>query len=146
MYLCLCLCVCVCLCACIYVCICVCVCLRGAVCPSVRGVVGVCHGFGDHTQDTLVDLGARLASDGFAVLLMDVEGHGLSDGLHGCVHDLQTAAADLAEFFSREMGTDAYRGKPFFLYGVSMVCTSTGIPYMYVCLSVYLSVCMCVGL
>lgn len=88
---------------------------------SVRAVVGICHGFGDHCNEALVDLAVKLVSEGCAVLMMDVEGHGLSDGLHGCVHDLQLVAIDLADYFSDQLSSNAnLRGKPFFIYGVSM--------------------------
>lgn len=88
---------------------------------AVRAVVGMCHGFGDHSNGSMVDVAVKLVGEGYAVLLMDVEGHGLSDGLHCCLHDVKRAAADLGEYFADQMSSHgALRGKPFFLYGISM--------------------------
>ena len=82
----------------------------------------MCHGFGDHSNDMLLDLAVKFVGDGYAVLMMDAEGHGLSDGLHGCVHDIHDVAFDLSEYFVSQIHTSrALRDKPFFLYGISMV-------------------------
>lgn len=68
-----------------------------------------------------MDFAIKLVGDGNAVLMMDVEGHGLSDGLHGCVHDLQLVAVDLGEYFMDQLRSNAEFGnKPFFIYGISM--------------------------
>ena len=40
---------------------------------EVKGVVGICHGFSDHTHGLLMDFAIRLCGDGFAVITMDVE-------------------------------------------------------------------------
>lgn len=44
----------------------------------IKGIVGICHGFGDHSQDFLTDLSLKLCESGYAVLSMDAEGHGYS--------------------------------------------------------------------
>ena len=43
---------------------------------SIRGVIGLCHGFGDHSQEFLTDLSLKFCKSGYAVISMDVEGHG----------------------------------------------------------------------
>jgi predicted alpha/beta-fold hydrolase len=42
----------------------------------VRAVIGICHGFGDHSQDFLTELAIKFCRNGFAVISMDAEGHG----------------------------------------------------------------------
>jgi hypothetical protein len=43
---------------------------------EIKGVIGLCHGFGDHSQDFLTDLAIKFCKSGYAVLAMDAEGHG----------------------------------------------------------------------
>jgi hypothetical protein len=42
-------------------------------CGEVKGVVGICHGFSDHTHGFIMEFAIKLCNDGFAVLTMDVE-------------------------------------------------------------------------
>jgi hypothetical protein len=42
----------------------------------VKAVIGICHGFGDHSQDFLTELAIKFCRCGFAVICMDAEGHG----------------------------------------------------------------------
>lgn len=86
----------------------------------VLGVVGVCHGFTDHCHGLLLDLAYKLCGDGYAVVMMDVEGHGLSDGIHCAIHDFKALAVDLCDFFLDQLNLSLFDKKPFFLYGVSM--------------------------
>ena len=48
------------------------------------------------------------------------QGHGLSDGLHCAVHDLQLVACDLSDYFLSQLKKMNFDDKPFFVYGVSM--------------------------
>jgi hypothetical protein len=59
------------------------------------GTIGMCHGFGDHTNDLMADLAVKFCRAGFAVITLDAEGHGLSDGVHGAIFDLKTVSNDL---------------------------------------------------
>jgi alpha-beta hydrolase superfamily lysophospholipase len=77
-------------------------------------------GFGDHTQNFMMDFAIRLCNDGYVVFMMDAEGHGLSDGLHGCIHDFNAVVRDLSDFFLDSLHSHQLLDKPFFLYGVSM--------------------------
>lgn len=45
----------------------------------IRAVIGLCHGFGDHSQDFLTELAVKFCRNGFAVVSMDAEGHGYAD-------------------------------------------------------------------
>mmetsp|Transcript_1523 Transcript_1523/g.2449 ORF Transcript_1523/g.2449 Transcript_1523/m.2449 type:complete len:362 (-) Transcript_1523:134-1219(-) len=86
----------------------------------IRGVIGICHGFGDHSQDFLTELAVKFCRNGFAVITMDVEGHGLSDGLHGHISKLSDVVEDVSEYFLFETSKEKFRTKPFFIYGESM--------------------------
>jgi alpha-beta hydrolase superfamily lysophospholipase len=86
----------------------------------VRGCIGMVHGYGDHSQDLHMDVPLRLCQDGFAVFSMDIEGHGLSDGLHGDLPSVRMAVADLAEYFVEMVDKYRLRDKSLFLYGHSM--------------------------
>mmetsp|Transcript_6211 Transcript_6211/g.10151 ORF Transcript_6211/g.10151 Transcript_6211/m.10151 type:complete len:370 (+) Transcript_6211:94-1203(+) len=86
----------------------------------VKAVVGLCHGFSDHSHGFLMDFAIKLCIDGFAVIIMDVEGHGLSDGLHCAIHDVKNMAIDLSDHFLEQLTTLHFEDKPFFIYGVSM--------------------------
>ena len=80
---------------------------------KIKAVIGMCHGFGDHTNTIMTDLALRLAKDGYAVVTMDFEGHGLSDGLHASISDFN-------EYFLEMIHHSQFRHKPFFVYGESM--------------------------
>jgi predicted alpha/beta-fold hydrolase len=41
-----------------------------------RGVICMCHGFGDHSQEFMFDLAIRFCRQGYAAISMDAEGHG----------------------------------------------------------------------
>lgn len=47
---------------------------------EIKAVVGLCHGFGDHTSWFVQNHAVRLVRQGFAVVCMDSQGHGKSDG------------------------------------------------------------------
>ena len=49
-----------------------------------------------------------------------MQGHGLSDGLHGYITDLRVTAGDYSDFFEKQLAQKSLRALPFFLYGVSM--------------------------
>jgi hypothetical protein len=40
---------------------------------EVKAVMGLCHGFSDHTHGFIMELAIKLCLDGFAVITMDVE-------------------------------------------------------------------------
>ena len=49
----------------------------------VRGVIGICHGFTDHTNSFHTELAIKFCENGYAVVMMDAEGHGLSGEMYG---------------------------------------------------------------
>lgn len=61
----------------------------------------------------------RLASGGYAVFCLSIEGHGTSDGLQGLLTDMQgETVEDLREYHASVR--ERFPGKPAFLYGESM--------------------------
>ena len=88
---------------------------------KLKGIVGLVHGFGDHSNSFLVELAEKLCRSGYVVLSMDAIGHGLSDGLHGHIEDIQDIARDFSDYFLKfTQSTKAFSKLPFFVYGVSM--------------------------
>lgn len=86
-----------------------------------RGVVLLCHGFGDHSAGYLVRLALIIAQLGFVVLSIDYVGHGRSDGLHALLPSVDEIAEDVVDFalaaLTKEPNLSA---KGIFLYGESM--------------------------
>lgn len=67
-----------------------------------------------------MDIPLKLCADGFSVFSMDLEGHGLSDGLHCHLPDLCAAIRDLGDYFVSQVVRHELQDKSFFLYGHSM--------------------------
>ncbi|GMJ06657.1 hypothetical protein like AT1G73480 [Hibiscus trionum] len=83
---------------------------------KIRGVVFIMHGLNEHSS-RYNDFAKRLNANGFKVYGMDWIGHGGSDGLHGYVHSLDYAVADLKLFVQRVLSENA--GLPCFCFGHS---------------------------
>lgn len=84
------------------------------------GLIGICHGFMDHTSNFHIELAIRLCRSGYAVVMVDAEGHGLSDGIYGYVRSIDDIVGDCSDFFLRAKNSGRYEGLPFFVYGESM--------------------------
>lgn len=84
---------------------------------SVRGLVFVVHGFGEHMgpYDSIASL---LSSHGFHVAAHDHVGHGLSEGSRAYVSDFQEYVDDL--FQHVDLVKVQYSNLPVFLLGHSM--------------------------
>ena len=54
----------------------------------IKAVIGLCHGFGDHSQNFLTELAIKFCRCGFAVIVMDAEGHGYFLILYECLHPI----------------------------------------------------------
>lgn len=87
---------------------------------SPRAVLFYCHGYGDTCTHTFEDEAIKLASEQFAVVSMDYEGHGLSAGLHCDVRKFSNLVDDVIEVSSGLRMRADFAGLPFFLYGESM--------------------------
>jgi alpha-beta hydrolase superfamily lysophospholipase len=87
---------------------------------NIRGVIMICHGFGDHTLDFVTEIALKFCSQNYAVITMDAEGHGLSDGLHGHIESVKSIASDYCDFLFVQSKRSCFQSKPFFIYGGSM--------------------------
>jgi acylglycerol lipase len=86
----------------------------------IKAVIGLFHGFGDHSSSQS-SISSKFTDAGYAVVTLDHEGHGKSDGLHAHVTDLKLLAADAADVVLDEMRHQAaFANKPLFLFGESM--------------------------
>ncbi|KAK8599642.1 hypothetical protein V6N13_077554 [Hibiscus sabdariffa] len=83
---------------------------------KIRGVVFIMHGLNEHSS-RYNDFAKRLNANGFKVYGMDWIGHGGSDGLHGYVHSLDYAVADMKLFLQRILSENV--GLPCFCFGHS---------------------------
>jgi pimeloyl-ACP methyl ester carboxylesterase len=86
-----------------------------------RGVVLLCHGFGDHSAGYIGRLALTIAQLGFVVLSMDYAGHGRSDGLHALITSVDEIAEDVVDFALAALTNEPELiAKGIFLYGESM--------------------------
>lgn len=86
-----------------------------------RALVVQCCGFADSNTFLPMTRSIRLAQQGFAVVGMDPEGHGRSDGLHAYVPSFAAIVEDYWQWFTRDIRSNsAYAGLPTFLLGESM--------------------------
>jgi alpha-beta hydrolase superfamily lysophospholipase len=84
----------------------------------IRAVVGFCHGYTDHPSYTKRRELAYLVQHGIAVIMIECEGHGRSDGPLGLVPDWDVLCADVHEYFGEVMATtDRFLTNKFFLMG-----------------------------
>ncbi|MFF2483399.1 alpha/beta hydrolase [Paenibacillus sp. NPDC058071] len=83
----------------------------------LQGAVVLLHGMGEHGE-RYAHVAERLTDAGFAVLAMDQQGHGLSEGRRGHLSSIQDAA-DNASLLIEE-AAERHPGLPLFLYGHSM--------------------------
>ena len=82
-----------------------------------RAVIALIHGFGEHSG-RYAHVADFFNKNGFAVVAMDVRGHGLSEGKRGHTPRFETYLDDLAMFI--DFVKTQFVGKPLFLYGHSM--------------------------
>ncbi|WP_029192350.1 alpha/beta hydrolase [Paenibacillus harenae] len=82
-----------------------------------RAVVCIVHGIGEH-GDRYGHVASSMTEAGFAVIALDLHGHGRSSGKRGHIHSLGAAASDAALII--EAAEDRHPGVPVFLYGHSM--------------------------
>jgi len=86
---------------------------------EVIGVVCFCHGYMDNASFLKRLEYKRLVRAGFALVTIEYEGHGRSDGLNGYIASLDNVVKDTADFFY-EITKERFPGKKRFLMGESM--------------------------
>lgn len=65
----------------------------------VRAVILFCHGYSDHASFVKRRENLRLVREGFAVVSIEYEGHGRSDGPSALIYDWNQTVTDVVSFF-----------------------------------------------
>lgn len=87
---------------------------------EASAVVCYCHGYGDQCNYFFDATAVELAQAGYAVVGVDYEGHGQSQGLHCYIPKFSVIVEDTREYFQSVRERPEFAGKPGFLYGESM--------------------------
>lgn len=82
------------------------------------GTVALVHGYGEHGGN-YAKLVRDFVDNRYAVILMDLRGHGLSEGPRGHLPAPETYAED-CEFFLREIFPQVLPSSPFFIWAHSL--------------------------
>lgn len=91
-----------------------------------RAVVAICHGFAEHSG-RYAHVAEYLNQRGYAVVALDLRGHGLSDGPRAYVQSFNEYLNDLGRFL--RLVREKHPGLPVFLLGHSM---GGGVAALYV--------------
>mmetsp|Transcript_51336 Transcript_51336/g.154240 ORF Transcript_51336/g.154240 Transcript_51336/m.154240 type:complete len:358 (-) Transcript_51336:597-1670(-) len=86
---------------------------------DIKAVVCLCHGYGDNVSYLKRVEYRRYVRAGIAVVMIEYEGHGRSDGLIGMTPRFDSIIDDVSSFFE-EVTEKKYPGKKRFLVGESM--------------------------
>ncbi|CAK7326586.1 unnamed protein product [Dovyalis caffra] len=87
---------------------------------QIKGVVCICHGYGDTCTFFFEGIAKRIAASGYGVYALDHPGFGLSEGLHGYIPSFDELADNVIEQFTKIKGRPELRGLPCFMLGQSM--------------------------
>ncbi|XP_077243237.1 alpha/beta-Hydrolases superfamily protein [Tasmannia lanceolata] len=85
-----------------------------------RGIICMVHGYGNDISWTFQSTPIFLAQMGFACFALDLQGHGLSQGLKAFVPDVDLLVHDCLSFFNSIKQQPQFNSLPCFLYGESM--------------------------
>lgn len=83
---------------------------------DVKAVVCLCHGFNDNSSYYKRIEYKRLLHSGIAVVTIEYEGHGRSDGLLSYIPSWKDLIDDTSEYF-KEVIEEKFPGKKCFLMG-----------------------------
>jgi alpha-beta hydrolase superfamily lysophospholipase len=83
---------------------------------EVKAVLAFCHGYSDHISFVKREEYQRFVRQGIAVVGIDYEGHGRSDGPSGLIYDFQLMVGDVVSYFDQITST-RFPGKKVFLMG-----------------------------
>ena len=90
----------------------------------IRGIICLCHGYMDNTSFLKRLEYQRFVKAGFAVAMIEYEGHGRSDGTNALIGCWDTLVNDVHAYFEHvthpETGNAKLRGKTKFVMGESM--------------------------
>jgi alpha-beta hydrolase superfamily lysophospholipase len=82
----------------------------------VKCVICFCHGYTDTPSYTKRRELAYIVQHGIAVVMIDCEGHGRSDGALGLITDWDVLVGDVNSYF-KEVSETVFPSKKFFLMG-----------------------------
>lgn len=85
----------------------------------IRAVICFCHGYADNASFLKRFQYQRFVKKGFAVVIIEYEGHGRSDGPNALIPCWETLLADVQKYFTFITKTK-FQGKKKFLMGESM--------------------------
>jgi len=85
----------------------------------IRGVICLCHGYMDNVSFLKRVEYQRFVKQGFAVVMIEYEGHGRSDGPNALISNWENLLKDVQGYFDNVTRTK-YPGKKKFLMGESM--------------------------
>ncbi|KAL5986951.1 hypothetical protein ACLOJK_015286 [Asimina triloba] len=85
-----------------------------------QAIICMVHGYGNDISWTFQSTPIFLARMGFASFAVDLQGHGLSQGLKAFVPDVALLVDDCLSLFNSIKQDPQFRGLPCFLYGESM--------------------------
>ena len=97
----------------------------------IRAVVCFCHGYMDNSSFLKRIQYQRFVKNGIAVVMIEYEGHGRSDGPNALIPSFDTMVGDAHKYFN-EIGRTKFQGKKLFLMGESMVCLENILCYFFV--------------
>jgi acylglycerol lipase len=83
---------------------------------EVKAVLCFCHGYTDHASFVKTIEYARFVRKGIAVVTLEYEGHGRSDGQLGLIYDWDLLIDDTTSFF-KQVTAQKFPGKKVFLMG-----------------------------
>jgi len=101
----------------------------------VTAVVCFCHGYTDHVAFAKLVEFQRLCEQGIALVAIEYEGHGRSDGPLGLINDWEELIDDACSYF-KEVTSQRFPNHDIFLMGESMggavaYCTYNRIPELF---------------
>jgi acylglycerol lipase len=86
---------------------------------AIRGVIFLCHGYMDNSSFLKRIEYQRFVQKGFAVVMIEYEGHGRSDGPNTLIPCWNTMIGDVEQYFD-EIAREKFPDKKKFLMGESM--------------------------
>jgi len=86
---------------------------------EVKAVICFCHGYSDNASFLARYENLRFVREGFAVVSVEYEGHGRSDGPSGLIYDWNATVHDVVSYFG-EVKRERFSDKKCFLMGESM--------------------------
>ncbi|XP_009780674.1 caffeoylshikimate esterase-like [Nicotiana tabacum] len=89
--------------------------------PNYKGIIFMVHGYGNDISWIFQETPIFLAKNGFACFALDIEGHGLSQGIKSYVPNINLVVDDCISYFISILTKNSeFQNLPKFLFGESM--------------------------